>query len=349
MHYPFIYFFIDPNVVIVYKIEAQNYITATEFRNYDCNVYELNTPTEFEEFYHENYRPINSLTYFIRQEIISDMVEKINSFIQESVRAYPKSQYPVHIVSSESAAGSLKVGLPKPNTVIAIPDNLAIGPLGKLDERAAQKIREEWLFEHINHDEEEGDYNSKFSNMLRQIEDIPDSIPIYLWYGNNIAEQIGIRFMVYLLREKKNVIYRITEDNATISYTGHLHSEQIKKIFEQNKDVFPLSSNDRSTYIEEWFKLVDSKEVLRIWNGEEIIGVSESYYDSLIQETVERLHGNQAEKEFLPVGEVIAEILYKEIIDPFFLEYRIRHLTYDRTFQIKGIPKSMHSYKIKLQ
>ncbi len=312
-------------------------------------MYEINTPTEFEEFHHENYRPLRSRTWFIKQEIMSDIVEKINSFIQESLQLHQRSKGPIHLVSSESAAGSLKVGLPKPHTVIAIPDNLTYGPLGKLVERAEQKIREEWLFDHINDEQEEGNYASKFSNMLRQIDDIADSIPIYLWCGNNVAEQIGIRFMVYLLGEKKNAIYLITEDKIAISYTSHLHSEQIKKIFEQNKDVLPLSSNERSTYIEEWFKLVDSKEVLRIWNGREIIGVSENYYDSLIQATAEMLHNSQSEKEFLPVGEVIAEILNKEIIDPFFLEYRVRHLTYDGTFKIKGIPKSMHSYKIKLQ
>ncbi|MEK4522491.1 DUF1835 domain-containing protein [Psychrobacillus sp. FSL W7-1493] len=312
-------------------------------------MYEINTPNEFEEFHHENYRPLRSRTWFIKQEIVTDIVEKINSFIQDSLQLHQRSKGPIHLVSSESAAGSLKVGLPKPHTVIAIPDNLTFGPLGKLDKKTEQKIREEWLFNHINDEQQEGDYASKFSNMLRQIDDIVDSIPIYLWCGNNVAEQIGIRFMVYLLREKKNAIYLITEDKTAISYTAHLHSEQIKKIFEQNKDVFPLSSNERSTYIEEWFKLVDSKEVLRIWNGREIIGVSKNYYDFLIQATAETLHNSQSEKEFLPVGEIIAEILNKEIIDPFFLEYRIRHLTYDGTFHIKGIPKSMHSYKIKLK
>lgn len=314
-------------------------------------MYEINTPNEFEEFHHENYRPLSSRTYFIQQEIVSDMVEKINTVIQDSLHLYQRTKGPIHLVSSESAAGSLKVGLPKPNTVIAIPDNLAIGPLGKLDERAEQKIREEWLFDHINDEQEEGDYVIKFSNMLRQIEDIVDSVPIYLWYGNNAAEQIGIRFMVYLLREKKNNIYLIAVENSTISYTAHLDSRQVKNLFVQNKGVFPLSLNERSTYMEEWFKLVDSKEVLHIWNGEEIIGVPENYYDSLIQATVESLHDNQAEKEHLPVGEVIGEILNnsKVIIDPYFLEYRIRLLVYNGVFCIKGIPKSMRHYKIKLK
>ncbi|MCM3356829.1 DUF1835 domain-containing protein [Psychrobacillus sp. MER TA 171] len=214
-------------------------------------MYEINTPSEFEEFHHENYRPLRSRTWFIKQEIMSDMVEKINSFIQVSLQLHQRSKGPIHLVSSESAAGSLKVGLPKPHTVIAIPDNFTFGPLGKLDKETEQKIREEWLFDYINDEQEEGNYASKFSNMLRQIDDIVDSIPIYLWYGNNVAEQIGIRFMVYLLREKKNTIYLITEYKTAISYTSQLHSEQIKKIFEQNKDVFPLSSNERSTYIEE--------------------------------------------------------------------------------------------------
>ncbi len=33
----------------------------------------------------------------------------------------------------------------------------------------------------------------------------------------------------------------------------------------------------------------------------------------------------------------------------FFLEYRIRYLVYSGGFELKGIPKSMHHYSVKLR
>ncbi|WP_422698388.1 DUF3658 domain-containing protein [Desulfofarcimen acetoxidans] len=39
----------------------------------------------------------------------------------------------------------------------------------------------------------------------------------------------------------------------------------------------------------------------------------------------------------------------RQYIGDLFLEYRIRHLIYNGVFQIKGIPKAMRYYSVKLQ
>lgn len=355
IHHPFIYFFFEPNTVIVYKIETQIYLTVYDLRKHDCDIYKINAAIDFEYFHHENYEPAISYSYFINVDLMVEIVEEINLVIQDYLRKnFQKPEGPYHIVCFESTAGSLNVGLPRPKTVIAIPDNLSYGPLGKLDKKEDRKIREEWLYENINDELEEGIYTCKFSNSLRQIEDISESVPIYLWCGNNAAEQIGLRFMLYLLRKKKNTIYllgdQIEEKKADISFTSQMDSKQIKSLFERNKESRQLSLEERSYYSEEWLKLIERMEVLRIWNDGEILGVPESFFDSLILEILEGLHAKQTEKDFIPVGEVIREMLISSEanINLFFLEYRIRQLIYNGSLYIKGIPKSIDRYKVKL-
>ena len=50
-------------------------------------------------------------------------------------------------------------------------------------------------------------------------------------------------------------------------------------------------------------------------------------------------------------GMVIGEVLsgMNGLINAFFLEYRIRHLIYSGVLELKGIPKSMRHYSVKLR
>lgn len=50
-------------------------------------------------------------------------------------------------------------------------------------------------------------------------------------------------------------------------------------------------------------------------------------------------------------GTVIDETVKKmdESANVFFLEYRIRHLIYSWVLELKGIPKSMRHYSVKLR
>lgn len=71
---------------------------------------------------------------------MKQMVEEINKHIQKNrhLKGVGNQIGAVHIVNSESAAGSLRVGLERPKTVIGFPDSFSIGPLWKLDEKIGQ-------------------------------------------------------------------------------------------------------------------------------------------------------------------------------------------------------------------
>ncbi|ALC84134.1 hypothetical protein AM592_06810 [Bacillus gobiensis] len=366
VNHPFIYFLIEPNAVFVYQMKTNNYLTISNFSEIGMGLmmYEINNRVEFEKFNHEEYQPVEDRGFFLNMDDMKQMVEEINKHIQKNrhLKGLANQVGAVHIVNSESAAGSLRVGLERPKTVIGFPDSFSVGPLWKLDEKIGQSNRTEWLFGNINFFQEDYEYENKFTNTLREIEDIANDVPIYIWYGNNADEQTALRFFLYLLQEKTNEIflmnsgilykkYSATEDEQPIFHTGQIDSKYLRLFFENNKENKPLSDNKRIKFHKEWEKQSQTKEVLRLWINDEIKGAPKHYYDPLIIETIEKLHHKQGTKDFVKTGRVIGEILTQmdSYIDQFFLEYRIRHLIYSGILELKGIPKSMRHYSVKLR
>lgn len=373
VNYPFIYFFIEPNVVFVYKIETQNYLTVSNLiENGEWQTFELKHENEFKTFNHDENNPLEGKGYFIQQNDMNLMVEVINKYIQKyrhllsfsaSSREVGYQAGAVHIVSSESAAGSLRVGLERPKVVIGFPDSFSIGPLWKLDEKIGQLSRNEWFYEHINFEQDDYEYENNIANTLREIEDIAKQVPIYIWYSNNADEQTGLRFLLYLLRDKTNDVYLMnstelyekykTPESTSqhIFHTGHIEPNDLRILFEKNSKNQPLSDQKRIQLQREWNSLSQTTEVLRQWMNNEIKGVQENYHDPLIINTIEKLHNEQEEKDFIKTGKVIGEILTEMngLVNAFFLEYRIRHLIYSGVLDLRGIPKSMRHYSVKLR
>ncbi|WP_191561220.1 DUF1835 domain-containing protein [Metabacillus idriensis] len=364
---PYIYFLIYPNVVFVYKIETLNYLTVAEFmENEGLETFEIADEGEFDSFSHEERRLLEGRGYCINQDDLNNMIRIINIQIQRRISSEKEKEEissPVHIVTSESAAGSLKVGLPRPKTVIGFQDNFSIGPLWMLDEKIGQVFRNEWLFEHINSEQEDYEYVNKFTNTLLEIKDIPKQNPIYIWTADNSDEQIGFRFILYLLRDQPNEVFLINSsehydryitskvEEQRISHTSQIHPENIRLLFEHSNSMKPLSHRERSQYEKEWKRLSQTKEVLRLWDHKEIKDAPDYHYDLQIINVIEKLHRQQEKKDFIKTGLLIGEIinLMDDLISVFYLEYRIRHLIYIGVLELKGIPKSMRHYSVQMR
>ncbi|MGN7386708.1 DUF1835 domain-containing protein [Sporosarcina sp. SAFN-015] len=355
---------------MVYQIKTQKYVTVLDVNeNGDWQTFEVEHEDAFEAFNHETGNLLEGQGFVMDQNDLNQIVDIINESIQKHRQSYSRSPIdefevmPVHIVSSESAAGSLQVGLDRPKIVIGFPDSFSIGPLYNLHEKAGQTFRNEWIYEHINYEQDDYIYENKFSSTVREIDDIPSQYPIYIWYGDNVDEQIALRFLLFLLRDKANDIFLLNStelyakyitsqgENRKISYTSQIESNDLRILFVKGKKDAPLSEQLRSQLLEEWLFLAQTKEDLRIWEKDEIKGVNEDYFDSLIIDTLEMLHRKQEKKDFIMAGMVIGEVLAetKELINVFFLEYRIRNLLYSGFLEFKGIPKSMRHYSVKLR
>jgi len=358
VHYPFVYLLIEPNIVAVYKIKSLEYVNLAGVINVGgWETYELQHPHQFEAFNHDKSRPSeNPWSFYLEQEQLYNIVEIINDSIQQqrSASQYesitPSSQM-VHIACSESAAGSLRVALAPPRHIIAFSDDLSIGPLCQLEEKLGQVSRKEWLFENINNEQDDHVEYNKFVNTLGEIDDIPIHLPIYIWVGNNANEQCLLRLFLYLLNDKANEIYLMqTSEHNKYGDTGHLTSLSLSQLFTTSHEKKPLTIQKRLHLQKEWEQLSQTKNVLRRWMNGEIISVSEEYFDALIINVVEKLHKEQTMKDFIKTGTVITELISQmdECPNVFYLEYRIRFLVYNGVLALKGIPKSMRHYSVKL-
>ncbi|WP_071394778.1 DUF1835 domain-containing protein [Bacillus tuaregi] len=119
----------------------------------------------------------------------------------------------VHILFGDSASGSMKRVLEEierqnDEKVISFSDLFSIGPVWQLHTETGLKQRDEWLKNHLILDEDYLDeYQHHFYQTTTMINAIPNHTKIILWVGENAHEQTGLRYVLYLLRDKNNDIF----------------------------------------------------------------------------------------------------------------------------------------------
>ncbi|MCZ0070064.1 DUF1835 domain-containing protein [Bacillus sonorensis] len=269
-----------------------------------------------------------------------------------------RSNQVVHIVFGLSAAGSLKMvlkaaGRDGQEGVIAFPGIFSIGPLFQLETEKGRLKRYEWMNEHINDyfAELEDQYN-RFEAEIHQLDSIPEHASIVIWTANNAHEQTGLRFVHKLLQNRPNAMFHINTSKVSPVYlhTGEIVPEKLETVYEKGDSPFPLTSEEKRCLAMEWEELSKRKHVLRIWKNEKIKSVEESFFDPLIIDKTRELQKNRSQKDFIVCPRVVGEVLghLNEYIGDEFIEYRIRELIYKGVFEIKGVPKAMRFYSIRL-
>lgn len=293
-------------------------------------------------------------------ELLNDIQKRILFYSQE--RKLEREYETYHIVCGESPAGALKVGLSKENKAIGYPDFFSNGPLWKLHEEEGRKKRLEWLMDHINMHEDylEMRYERKVAKALEEIDSIPAGKPIVIWTADNADEQTGLRYFLHLLRNKENNVHVINtaqsykelfpakKHQSILRHSGEAAPEKLKMMLENHLGS-PLSAEEKNRFVSDWQSLSKTREVLRIWEDNEIHSVPESYFDESIIESAKKLH--KSNKGFIKSARLIGEVIghLDEPIGDGFAEYRVRSLIYNGILAIKGIPKSMRYYSIKLK
>ncbi|WML38200.1 DUF1835 domain-containing protein [Neobacillus sp. OS1-2] len=352
--------------MFVYRVGELRYLTVKEM--FDCGewqTYELNHEGEFATFNHEEMEPLIGRGYSVSLEVNNMMVEKINQLIHKNRLATFPIEGEVHLVCSESTAGAIRVGLDRPKTVIGFQVFFSIGPVWQLDQKQGQTNRFEWINENINLEQDHFDIENTFNKTLLEISEIPENKPIYIWTADNGEEQTGVRFILQLLKDKANevILLNTTElfqkgnflnedEFQTLHHSSGVHPKNLKLLFQQNKTRAPLSNQERAQFQLEWESLAQTVDVLRIWQNGGIEGVPEDYYDQFIISTIERMHSEQQQKrDFILAAKVIGEIIGQTdgVVGDFYLEYRIRHLIYSGVLELKGVPRSMRHYRVKLR
>ncbi|WP_163529710.1 DUF1835 domain-containing protein [Halobacillus ihumii] len=312
-------------------------------------------------------------TSYPEKQFVTDLLDlKRRIYGVHDFRTNPRKEYEdqdvrkIHIVFDESSGGSLGVALKKNlgtvgEKVISFPDILSKGPVWQLHTQEGVRNRKDWLFYHINLDEEylEG-YEDKFAKVREQIEAIPPTLPITIWYGDNAHEQTGLRFALYLLQQASNPIFLI---NSTHEY-NRVFSDKIRKYYPlSTSEISPeklaaiyhrspteeVDPKQRKRLETEWSVLSSSKENLRIWQNGQVDAVSEDFLDDLIIKLLRNIHKERGSSDFVKSARLIGEVIghSSQLVGDDFVEYRVRQLIVNGIFDLKGVPKAMRFYEVK--
>ncbi|WP_180954326.1 DUF1835 domain-containing protein [Bacillus sp. M6-12] len=287
-----------------------------------------------------------------------------HSIYEERERPYKKA----HILFGLSQGGSLKAALKDLNLtgeekVISFPDIFSVGPITNMHTEAGLKARYSWVKKNFHHPSADfHEFTEMSVQAVRQIESLPDRIPITIWYASNAHEQIGLRYVMHLLREKTNEVFVINTKNTfeeyfnspdlhySVLHSGEISPEKLTIIYKRNAFKHRLSMQDRLRLNKEWLYLASTTELLRIWRAGEISSVPENYFDSFIVERAKYLHSKRGPKDFMKSARLIGEVLghLDQYVGDEFLEYRLKSLIDQRVFEFEGSLKSMRHYSVRL-
>lgn len=274
----------------------------------------------------------------------------------------------VHILFGGAAFGSLKVAFKKvainnKEEIISFWDILSMGPIWKLHEERGRQFRFEWLKRNISDEFGEfPEYTQHFINTLNQLHAIQEGENITIWTSNSAHEQVGLCFVLYLLKDKNmNItVMNVTEEfdkvfyekgvTYSILHTGELSPEQFQTLYEFRPGRL-LTNQERKEYEKEWTNLAETRGTLRIWKDGKTIHVPDDYFDEFIINKAKGLHDKHKESEFLKSARVIGEVLgyLDQYVGDLFLEYRLRKLIEAEVFESEGNLKSMRFYHVRLK
>lgn len=272
----------------------------------------------------------------------------------------------VHILFGESQAGGLKValkemGLYEKEKVIFFSDQFSIGPVWRLHEEAGKKARFHWM-KNVTKFEDFDLYKQRFKKTVHQILSIPEGVPITIWTADNAHEQTGLRYVLFLLKKRKNdfslinttkvfrEFYRKKEVKYTALHSGEIPPEKLHLIYEQGH-AQALTESDREELEKVWLVLSNHQDQLRLWRNRKIQHVQEDYFDSFIINKAKKLHSKQESKDFMKSARLIGEVFghLDQYVGDEFLEYRLRKLIEKGIFEVQGSLKAMRYYSVRLK
>lgn len=304
-------------------------------------------------------------------EQISKMLNDTKTFLlKENHTEQVSNSQTVHIVFGESAGGSLKQAFretpyEKTESVIVLPGCLSVGPVKALHTKEGLDNRFKWLKHHFRDEFDDlGIYKRNMEKALQQLEDIQPYQRIVIWTCENAAEQTGLRFVLYLLKEKANEIKEFNtfkayhelfddpaqEEDFYLRSSGELNAEQLLLFYKQ-LSINLMELKLRESLCTEGETLLQSNGLLRVWKDKQVHTVSEDNEDTFIIHCARRLHKKQKTHEFMKAPRLIGEMIghMEQYTGDEWIEYRLRHLIEQGIFEYRGELHAMRYYEVKLK
>ncbi|GGD60985.1 DUF1835 domain-containing protein [Paenibacillus nasutitermitis] len=275
----------------------------------------------------------------------------------------------IHLVFSLSDAGALKVtlseiGKRRENKVLAFNDLFSIGPILHLDKLEGQQRRMLWLMERFSdyHLNSVINQEHQIGQMIETIARIPEHKSITIWCGDNAHDQVGMRFALYLLREREQPVRIVNvseickemplyiEEQVPPYAQGLIVIDIYREIVKRYNDIMLVEPSRRRRYELEWLEISGQAHMLRLWQDGEIKGSGVDELDGVILGAITKLHEEKNGGGFVKAGSVVNKVfeISNQLVGFQFIEYRIWTLISDGILAFKGLPGAMHQYSIRI-
>ncbi|EJR91048.1 hypothetical protein IKE_05722 [Bacillus cereus VD196] len=275
----------------------------------------------------------------------------------------------IHIGFGDSACGNLKSAFNKSNKlqseqIICINEDFSIGPIYKLESNEGIQERKQWLKDVLTKRDSilDKDYLEWIETTLNKNSHITTEVPtdskVIIWHGDNASDEIGLRFVVFLL-QNKNIQFEevnVTEYSRQIEYKVYdLQNEEIPHVIKSLGEMPPELTLDAlqkmkknmshltiENLINDWEKWSQTKDVLRVLLNGKIVAVSEDYYDLSILENTSKKYQNASHV----VGNVMGES--DQRIGDTYLAYRVYQLIQQGKLSYQGDLEFLGKFEIRL-
>lgn len=265
----------------------------------------------------------------------------------------------VHIAFDDSTAGSLKMMLrSKPGEiVVTLGDDLMAGPLPKdHDFSRSFSTRNKWFQERYSlahADDRKLTMLQAAFDWLTWPQQLRE-VPCMIWAGDSASEQLGFRRLLSLMPDHPDIIlinatsvHRQQDPNSWYRGTFEMTSDKLQIVLDTAEQV-PLSPQNQASYRADWQRLISDDGALRVFQGDELRTVPESYYDADILQAAYRLEARHGlfKKSARIIGEVIG--MSELTVSDSFIEYRVRYLIQEGALTYNGELTAMRNYSISL-
>lgn len=259
-----------------------------------------------------------------------------------------------HVVVGDVVAGSLKAAFDENQNneyvgeIRRFRDDLSVGRINRLMETFEDRI--DW-FAKITAGTEFGDYlKDRLEAYIREdyeeILEFESEDRIVIWHSGIVSEQVTLRYLAarFYGRELWEVDLsklRIHSCNGKKVIPHALGACAPSELMEAIQSLSLISRERLDQYRVEWRTLSEGASTLRIWDGEQIVSVDESYYDQALFDVTNEQFRSAAKV----VGEVMAAT--DQIIADTFLDYRLRQLIQAQVLEHQGSFSGLGSYVVR--
>lgn len=256
----------------------------------------------------------------------------------------------IHVVFSNSAAGTIKYGIQEAKKIIHFNDNLSEGPIGlNLDYNLRNLWFNNTIFKDIDFTEEE--ISKDYKSFHKNVEEIKDTDTVYIWVGNNSLEQCALMYFLSIVNINAN-IHVINVSNVTFN-KGETYEFTPKGVGEIEVDKLhmylgtakKLSKEDIECHIEIWRNLINENSNLRVFKAGKIISVPEDFYDNEILNYTTEFSMDGFRKCARVIGHIMG--ISEDLVNDYYLFWRVKELVKQGKISGRGSYKSIRDLEIK--